>query len=335
MSEKKKELLPHGTTRGLVIAGAVSVVLAGIALANRNGAPRAAVLPPADAGRLAPVPFCASGLEHVPGEGCYAASTKPAPRPLLVYLHGLHTDATMGEELERQARVARIATAKGFDVLALRGRLGVCERLPEDYCWPSNERVADRGPSTVAAWEPALAAARARGGGGPRYLLGFSNGGYFAALVATRALVAFDAIAVAHGGPVEPTQARGAKPPMLLLMAEDDAAYGEMMRLATGLAREKWPHASVAREGGHALTESDVTNAVTFFARASAEGAGAIAARLAGHAPRPVAELARADAGEPRAATHATPEAPEEHDAGSAHAVPVVAHEEPDDAGAP
>lgn len=277
------------TLRAVAAAVIAVVVLTGILLARRRGQ-NADVPPEVDGGAVVgsggAFPSCGAGLELVAGGACYAAAGGAAGRPLVVYLHGLHTSVTLRDELERQARVARIATAKGFDVLAPRGLEGACERVPEMFCWPSNERVAERGPAAVAGWGLALAAARGRGATGPRYLLGFSNGGYFASLVATRALAPFEAITVAHGGPVEPVRAEGAKPPMLLLMTDDDAALGEMMRLDASLSREKWPHASTARDGGHALTDQDVTNAVTFFGRVAKEGVPAMTARLTGHTPR-------------------------------------------------
>ncbi len=307
--------------RALAAAAIAVVVLTAILVVRRRGTTRDE-LPAADGGEVVgsggSFPSCGAGLELVAGGACFAAAAgSPAGRPLLVYLHGLHTNVTLKDELERQARVARIGAARGFDVLAPRGLEGACERVPEMFCWPSNERVAERGAGAVAAWAPALAAARSRGATGPMYLLGFSNGGYFAALIATRALAPFAAITVAHGGPVEPVRAEGARSPMLLLMADDDAALGEMMRLDASLSREKWPHASRAREGGHALTEQDVTNAVTFFARVSTEGVPAMIARLSGHPPRaPVPETAESVAStrtsssaEPPASA-ATPAAP-------------------------
>jgi predicted esterase len=275
--------------RALFVSLAAVAVAAGVVLSRERGGAGVVALPPreVDAGGAGGVPVpCAARLEPTPGGGCLARASASAPRPLLVYLHGLHTDANVGEELDRQARVARLANERGVDMLALRGRLGACERLPETYCWPSNERTADRGPAVVAGWEPALAAATRRGASGARYLLGFSNGGYFAALVATRALVPFDAVAIAHGGPVEPVRARGAKPPVLLLTADDDASLPEMKRLDVALGRERWPHAIASRDGGHELTDGDIESALGFVLRASREGVPAAAARLVGHTPR-------------------------------------------------
>src|SRR5205823_5076886 len=93
------------------------------------------------------------------------------------------------------------------------------------------------------------------------------NGGYFAALIATRDLAQFDAITIAHAGGVAPTKASGKKPPILLLTADDDPSDPEVMTLHSELSRERWPHAVVAREGGHALPEYDVNVALTFFQR--------------------------------------------------------------------
>ena len=64
---------------------------------------------------------------------------------------------------------------------------------------------------------------------GPTFLLGFSNGAYFASLIAERALMPFDAIAIAHGGPVDVgADAPRRDTPDLLMTADDDASDPEM-----------------------------------------------------------------------------------------------------------
>ncbi len=232
----------------------------------------AMVEPPAEDGGSS---WCAEGLELV-GDGCFAAPTDSSNGPvtMLVYLHGRYAPDSVREELDRQGRVAKRATAKGFAVLALRGTKGECNS-PEykDYwCWPSNERNASDGPAFVARWEAPIAAARERLGPGPNVLLGFSNGGYFAALIAKRALARFDAVVVAHGGPIAVESVRDEpEPPMLLITADDDASDPEMTRLDDELTRTRWPHALVAREGGHALPDWDIDSALTFFKRIERE----------------------------------------------------------------
>jgi len=219
--------------------------------------------------------WCAAGLEAVAGNGCFAAPRAEArpPFPLLVYLHGRYADEGAEQERERQARVARMATARGYAVLALQGRKGECTdpQLTEWWCWPSNERNAADGAAFVAAWAPAIAEARGRGATGRRVLLGFSNGGYFASLIASRALAPFDAVAIAHAGPVSPMTPEGPRPPVLLLTADQDPSDAEIARLAADLTRERWPFVQVDREGGHDLPEWDVQMALTFFDRTARE----------------------------------------------------------------
>jgi hypothetical protein len=98
-------------------------------------------------------------------------------------------------------------------------------------------------------------------------VLGFSNGGYFAGLIASRGLLDADAIVVAHGGPVEPVTALRGTPPLLLLSADDDVAQDEMIRFDEELGRAHWAHDSYARGGGHALADQDIDAALAFFAR--------------------------------------------------------------------
>lgn len=224
-----------------------------------------------DAGIVA---WCAEGLEPIAGGGCFAPATADAGEPmLLVYLHGMYPPASASEELERQARLAKAAAAKGFSVVALRGRQGQCagEDVVDYWCWPSNERVVDAGQGFVDAWGPALAEVERRTGRTKRYLLGFSNGGYFAALIATRALLPFDGIAIAHAGPVEPIQPMGPKVPLLLVTADGDPSTVSMMLLDTELTGVSWPHAIVTRDGSHALTDGDIAFALTFFLRTQHE----------------------------------------------------------------
>ncbi len=250
---------------GFALASAAAVILwPGQRTAERP-------LSPEDAGIEA---WCADGLTPIAGGGCLRAPEHPSGAvPLLVYLHGRYSPKTIADELRRQDRVARLGNARGFGVLAVRGRQGECTQpeLADTWCWPSNPRVADDGSRFVARIEPAVAAAKERIGAGPTFLLGFSNGAYFATLIATRGLRVFDAITIAHGGPVPPTRAAGPRPPLLLITADDDPSDGEMQQLHAELAREKWAHELVSREGGHALPDWDVNIALTFFARATKE----------------------------------------------------------------
>lgn len=306
-------------------AGGALVVLAlVVAMRRSNANDQASVDADAAAGEI--IPWCSEGLEPIPGGGCFAAAASDAGEPkLVVYLHGRYAPTAAGtaEELERQARVARLATARGYSVLALRGRQGQClaPEVADWWCWPSSERSADAGPALVAGFDPALAAAEMRIGKAKRFLLGFSNGGYFAALIATRALMPFTAIAIAGAGPVEPTRAIGSTPPILLLTADSDPSVTSMMLLDDELTRERWPHAIASRDGGHALLDSDVTLALGFFDRAPRERFP-LAPPLSLHAPHPALEDGGADAEEPLPPAPVVHEGAGDDEAGTEEPVP-------------
>jgi predicted esterase len=262
--------------RGALVAGiAAPVVLGGgvffATMRRSSPPPLAPIEAPSDASLDA---WCGPGLTPTPSGGCFAVPAEPGVNvPLLLYLHGRYSPRTLSEELVRQARVARLGNAKRFAVLAMRGVQGECtqEELADTWCWPSNPRKLADAPAFVLRLESAIAEARERLGPGPNVLLGFSNGAYFATLIATRSLGGFDAIAIAHGGPVPPTHAVGTKPPVLLITADDDLSDGEMRQLDAELTRERWAHEIVAREGGHELPDWDVEMALTFFARVQRE----------------------------------------------------------------
>ena len=216
-----------------------------------------------------PEDWCAPGLEPIVGGGCLARSAR-AGQPLIVYLHGRYARDLAADEIDRQRRLAARATSRGFAVLALRGRLGTCTNpeLADWFCWPSNDRNSDAGEAFVSGWSQALSVAQEQVGSRARFLLGFSNGGYFAGLIASRGWLDVDAVVIAHGGPVEPVHALRGQPPLLLLSADDDIAQDEMISLHEALVREGWPHDSYARYGGHALTDEDIDSALAFFSRA-------------------------------------------------------------------
>jgi predicted esterase len=317
----------------LLLGGAI-VMIAGIAIGvrvhKRWSAPSAdeeiAPEEDEDAGTAA---WCADGLSPVNGNGCFASppgATKDTP--LILYLHGIYDQRADADEMDRQRRVAKLATQRGFAVLALRGLEGGCSADPEfatKWCWPSNERTAARGPETVDQWKPALRAAAHAGAGGPRYVLGFSNGGFFSGLLAVRALFEAEAFVVGNAGPVEPVHALGAKPPLLLMSADDDPSQEGMMRLDDELTREGWLHENYSRAGTHELTDDEIDAALTFFVRLRREKLP-FGTPLSSHRPRarearPPEEVAapppeaKTELGAPDAGAHITTATPAVEDA--------------------
>jgi poly(3-hydroxybutyrate) depolymerase len=257
----------------LLVAGALAGAGVGLFVRENPARPRplpAASQMPSQPSEPPPADWCAPGYEPLPG-GCLAESgSAPGPRPLLIYLHGRYAQDRADEETDRQRRLAARATGHGLVVLALRGQLGACNspELISWFCWPSNERNAGGAGALVGSWSSVLAEAHRRAGSRTRFVLGFSNGGYFAGLLATRGLLEADAFVIAHGGPVDPIRKRERPPPLLLLSADDDVAQDDMILLDRELTRERWPHDSYARAGAHALADEDIDAAVAFFARA-------------------------------------------------------------------
>jgi poly(3-hydroxybutyrate) depolymerase len=215
----------------------------------------------------ATVAWCAPALKPIPGGGCFRAPRSEGPWPLILYLHGIFDPAAASDELDRQTRVANIGNSKGFAVLALRGHVGEClnPELASRVCWPSNEKNLDGGPSFVREWKTPLGLAAREGARGKRYVLGFSNGGYFSGLLAERAWFDAAAFVVARGGPVAPVTAEGAKVPILLTMSEEDPSYDEMVKLDEALTKDGWQHEKLETHGGHALPDGDIEAAVRFF----------------------------------------------------------------------
>jgi dienelactone hydrolase len=258
---------------GIVFGVACGVCIAAFVVIRQHssrGATEGVPAPPSPAPSAPIADWCAPEYEPV-ADGCLAGgdASRADPRPVVVYLHGRYARTAAGEEISRQRRLAQRATKRGFAVLALRGRLGGCSdpALADWYCWPSNERNAASASEVVGSWTAVLAATSERARPAKRFLLGFSNGGYFAGLIASRGLLDVAAVAVAHGGPVEPVHAVKGTPPLLLLSADDDVAQDDMIRYGQELVREGWSHDSYARSGGHALSDEDIDAVLSFFAR--------------------------------------------------------------------
>ncbi len=214
--------------------------------------------------------WCAEGFVPIAGGGCLSTAPTSDPQPLILYLHGRYPRDAPAEEMDRQRRLGERAGRRGYAVLALRGRLAGCGVVQSAtwYCWPADPNQAVSSEAFVGTWSRALAEARERVGAPAQYLLGFSNGGYFAGMVASRGWLEVDAVVVAHGGPVEPVRPAKSAPPLLLLSADSDIAQTEMIRFDDELRREHWAHDSYARAGGHGLSDDDIDAALTFFARA-------------------------------------------------------------------
>jgi len=216
--------------------------------------------------------LCGEGLLPL-GEACFAAPRgADETTPVVIYLHGMFPSDYPEQSLQAQRELAAVTTARGFALLVPRGRLGLCDFRPELrrwYCWPSTARAAPLAGEIALEWEPLWRALDDRLGKPDkprrRFVLGYSNGGFFAALLAARGDVPFDGYAIAHAGPVEPAWFDPAGPaPVLLLSAEGQSPLMESLHARLGEAG--WAHEYRVRPGPNALTDRDIEDALAFFA---------------------------------------------------------------------
>lgn len=216
--------------------------------------------------------WCPDGFESGPSDTCFAIPERPTKdTPVLVYLHGMYEGHGSSAEWD----AVRVATQRGFAVVIPRGKRGLCAwraELKDHYCWPQDPEDTESMKNVIAEWERVLwqVDALLEGGTHKRYVLGSSDGGVFAAFVATHGLFPGQAYAVVNGGALGPpgNPPGKMKPvPMLLVSATSDDHEQKMKELHEGLAKVSWTHAFCPRAGAQALTNDDVELALRFFKR--------------------------------------------------------------------
>ncbi len=233
--------------------------------------------------------WCPDGFESGPSDTCFAIPDKhDGATPVLVYLHGMYTGHGSPEEWA----LVRSAVDRGFAVVVPRGKRGLCAwkaELKDHFCWPQEVDDPSAFKNVVAEWDRVLwqVDALLDAGTHKRYVLGYSNGGFFATYLAVHGLFPAQGYAIVNGGSLEQS-VKPAKPvPMLLVSAQSDAEQGpKMLALHNGLASGGAPHAFCQRPGGHDLAAEDVNAALRFF-KQHAEGKGAAFACEAGGKPAP------------------------------------------------
>lgn len=248
----------------------VSVALA-VALLGVVGCPK----PPVEA---VAEHWCPEGFEPGHGDVCFALPVEHGPSTaILVYLHGM----LEGHGSPEEWAAARSAIVHGFAVVLPRGRRGLCDWKPElkdHFCWPQDSADVTEMKTVVGAWDRTLWQVNEllEGGTHPHYVLGFSNGAFFANHLARSGAFKADAYALVSGGaPTAEASVAESHPPMILLSSERDTAQAaktkELHELYT---REKWPHQSCSRPGEPGLIGEDVDAALRFFRHEPVVAAG-------------------------------------------------------------
>ncbi len=225
--------------------------------------------------------FCAPEVESLGGGACFVAPEKYAPnepKTLVLFLHSL-VGARGRFQWEQQRTIARVGERSGMAVLMPRGRLGIGPgRAPDVWAWPTSAAAEQNvEPELFAEWaELRKDVARRHGEFERTFVMGFSNGAYYATSLAVRAAVDADGYAVFAGGSGSRWIAARARAttkkraPIFIGYGTRDAARHDARALGNLLGRLKWPHRMRSADVGHTVTNDQLNRAVQYLKEASA-----------------------------------------------------------------
>jgi predicted esterase len=217
--------------------------------------------------------WCTEGLTPMDESACFVAPEAiHEPRSIVILLHGI-VAPTGDTQRPAQQAVASNARARGYVALFPRGRRDVAPpKLEGWWAWPTTFETHARWAKTmVDSW------LRARDGLEQRlgarfertYLLGGSNGAYFATALALRGEIAVDGFGAISGGTRgtrTPAQiAATSRPPFFIAYGVHDDTKANPIALAALLEEARWPHVLVAHDTGHKLREDEVDAAIRYW----------------------------------------------------------------------
>jgi dienelactone hydrolase len=182
-------------------------------------------------------------------------------KPLAVFLHGVFE----GKGDPNDDHVRERLRAAGFAVWTPTGKPGLCdwsEDAKRSTCWPSDERTLGKAREIVREWQPNLPPSQ------PMVVVGFSNGGAFATLLATHRLVPACGFASLHGfpaGAIHAEAGQGKRAPILLVGGRGAAwESAQMSATSAQLKTLGWPHETKTHDGGHVVSDQDLDAAIAF-----------------------------------------------------------------------
>lgn len=225
--------------------------------------------------------FCAPELESLGGGACFFAPKQvkaKEPKTLVLFLHSL-VGVRGRFQWEQQRTLARLGERTGISVLMPRGRLGIGPgRAPDVWAWPTSHAAEQTiEPELLAEWSELRKEVARRHGEFERvFVMGFSNGAYYATSLAVRAQIDADGYAVFAGGSGSRWIAARARAttkgraPIFIGYGTRDAARHDARALGQLLARLKWPHRVRSADVGHTVTNDQLDRAVEYLKQASA-----------------------------------------------------------------
>jgi predicted esterase len=222
--------------------------------------------------------WCAPELEVLPNEVCHYSAPQRDPergRSLLIYLHGVIKPGTKWQWTQERGMI-RHAKVHGLTVLVPRGRRGIGPKDMRDWwTWPTSSKAQRSVEDEVLEeWMDARRLLEKRYGAPFRkvYVLGFSNGAYYASSLALRGKLAVDGYAIIAGGSAKyhlrTARQVARRAPIYVGYGQKDSAGRDSQRLGYALRALRWPYKMVGRRGvGHTVTDSQVREALAFFSK--------------------------------------------------------------------
>ncbi|KYF66006.1 hypothetical protein BE11_20095, partial [Sorangium cellulosum] len=215
--------------------------------------------------------WCSAGWSGLDDHTCFhVPETAARGAPILYVLHGTMAPDSLPVGLQTLA--AGAAGALGAVAVFPRGRQGLCTWDPSvetSFCWPTRRETVDAAaPALVEAWMSAEALlSRILGQTfGRRYVMGFSNGGYFASYVALEGLVEVDGAGLVGAGRmvIEEHLFSQERPPIYIAVGAQElsSTIASAENLADVLTQHGWEHELVVHPGrGHEIRADDFTRA--------------------------------------------------------------------------
>jgi predicted esterase len=217
-----------------------------------------------------PKPWCAPELEEV-GDGiCHFENGEhDGRRTLVIFLHGLVKNGE-GWQHAQQRGLVRGGKTHHFSVLAPRGIVGVNTRYGDDMvAWPTSQTAREEHEAAlIEGWKAAIATLEERHAEpyDEIFVVGFSNGAYYATSLAMRApLAGVDGYGIFAGGSPFAAQTAERAPIFLGLCSKDKTTIDEAKKLEKQLKKSKWPHKAESRKVGHAIADVHLAHALEYL----------------------------------------------------------------------